>query len=58
MSELAVGIVGLGNIGGAIATPITASFATAGGLGHGDRTSNRVVGATGEIAGSVRASAG
>lgn len=58
MSELAVGIVGLGNMGGLIATPIKASFATARGLGHGDLTSNRVVDATGEVAGGVRASAG
>jgi len=58
MSELAVGIVGLGNMGGGIATRIKASFAMALGLGCGDLISNRVVDATGDVAGGVRVSAG
>jgi prephenate dehydrogenase len=40
MSELAVGIVGLGNMGGRIATRIKASFGPALGLGYGDLISN------------------
>jgi 3-hydroxyisobutyrate dehydrogenase len=58
MSELAVGIVGLGNMGGRIATRIKASFGLALGLGYGDLISNRVVDATGDVAGGVRVSAG
>ena len=58
MSELAVGIVGLGNLDGRIATRIKASFAMALGLGDGDPISNRVVDATGDVAVGVRVSAG